>query len=133
MMNESFELPMSSASLRVTMVSDGWWRWVLHRPDGETVLGADALTGNGRSLLERLVAGCSICEVDGQAVRWIFSLSENHHSLYGCDDGEDRLLYFQDGDGHIVWRDRLQGSHVREWSQRIGDLLGDRPTSRCVK
>ncbi len=130
MRNESLELPMSSARLRVTMVGDGWWRWVLHRPEGDTVLGADALTGHGPLLLERLVAGRATGEVDGQAVRWIFSLSEDHHCLYACDDGEDRLLYFQDRDGRIVWRDRLLGSHVREWSQIIGDLLGDRPTSR---
>jgi hypothetical protein len=128
--NQSFELPMSSARLRVTEVSDGWWQWVLLRPERETVLGADALPDKRSGILARIDAGPTTGEVDGQAVRWILSLFEDHHSLYACDDGEDRLLHFQDRDGHIVWRDRLLAQHRREWAMKIGDSPGDRQTSR---
>ena len=40
---------------------------------------------------------------------------ETHHSLYCAVDGTDRLLYFQDGDGRVIWRDRLSPDHLESW------------------
>jgi hypothetical protein len=128
--NQSFELPMSSTRLRVTEVSNGWWQWVLLRPEGDIVLGADALADRRASIRAKLDDGPSAGKVDGVPVRWILSLFENHHSLYAGDDGDNRLLYFQDRDGHVVWRDRLLAEHRREWALKIDDLPGDRPKSR---
>jgi hypothetical protein len=124
MEERAFELPMLSGRLRVTEVSDGWWQWVLLRPDGATVLGADILSGRGTGILANLEKGPSAGELDGQAVRWILSLFENHHFLYASDDGTEQVLHFQDRDGRIVWRDRLLVEHRQEWARTISAIQG---------
>ncbi len=124
MEERAFDLPMLSGRLRVTEVSDGWWQWVLLRPDGITVLGADVLTGRGATILANLEQGPSAGELDGHAARFIFTLFENHHSLYATDDGAERLLQFQDRDARIVWRDRLLVEHRQEWARTINAILG---------
>jgi len=124
MKGRAFELPMLSGRLRVTEVRDEWWQWVLVRPEATTVLGADVLAGRGSKLLLNLEQGPSAGELEGRPVRWIFSLFENHHSLYASDDGTERLLYFQDRDARIVWRDRLLAGHRKEWAARLEATRG---------
>lgn len=74
MEERAFELPMLSGRLRVTEVSDGWWQWLLLRPDGATALGADVLSGRGAAILANLEKGPPAGELDRRPVRWIFSL-----------------------------------------------------------
>jgi hypothetical protein len=124
MKGRTFELPMLSGRLRVTEVREGWWQWLLLRPEGTTVLGADVLAGRAAKLLASLEQGTSAGEFDGRPVRWVFSLFENHHSLYASDEGTERLLYFQDGDARIIWRDRVLAEHRQEWVARIDATQG---------
>lgn len=112
-------LPMTEAHVRLEMVQPRWWEWTLVTKDGSVTLGADVLGTVGPLAVERLSGGDVAGEVDGRQVSWVVSLAEKHHSLYVAVDGVNRLLYFQDSDGRIVWRDRLTPNHLASWSTAL--------------
>ena len=116
-------LPMNNARLRLEMTQPRWWEWTLIAEGTAITLGADVLDRIAGRVLERLAAGGeSTGVVDGHHVRWVFSLAEKHHSLYCAADGSGRLLYFQDADARIVWRDRLSADHRRLWTIALDSI-----------
>ena len=113
-------LPMSRATLELAMSQPGWWEWTLVTEESRITLGAEVLANVGPRALSRLSAGGERAgEVDGREVYWVLSLAEKHHSLYCAVDGPDRLLYFQDGDGRVIWRDRLSPDHLKSWTAAL--------------
>ncbi len=113
-------LPMSRATLELAMVQPRWWEWTLVTEDARITLGAEVLANVGTRALSRLSSGSERAgEVDGRTVCWVLSLAEKHHSLYCAVDGPDRLLYFQDGDGRVIWRDRISPDHLKSWTSAL--------------
>ena len=114
-------LPMSHATLELAMLQPRWWEWTLVTEESRITLGAEVLADVGSRALSRLSSGGDRAgEVDDREVYWVLTLAEKHHSLYCALDGPDRLLYFQDGDGRVIWRDRLSPDHLKSWIAALG-------------
>ena len=113
-------LPMSHATLELVELQPRWWEWTLVTEDARITLGAEVLATVGARAVRRLSSGGECAgEVDGRGVCWVLSLAEKHHSLYCAVEGPDRLLYFQDGDGRVIWRDRLSPDHLKIWTAAL--------------
>jgi len=113
-------LPMSRATLELSMLQPRWWEWTLVTEDARITLGAEVLATVGTRALSRLSSGGERSGVvDGREVCWVLSLAEKHHSLYCAVDGPDRLLYFQDAEGRVIWRDRLSPDHLKSWTAAL--------------
>ena len=108
---------MATAKILVTKVNPTWWEWSLVTKGATTVLGAGVLQNLIPRALSHLSEGApSAGKIDGRSVAHVFSLSEKHHSLYAAKDGSERILYFQNADAEIVWRDRLSAELLLRWS-----------------
>jgi|tagenome__1003787_1003787.scaffolds.fasta_scaffold17237428_1 hypothetical protein len=113
-------LPMSHATLELAELRPRWWQWTLVTEDARIALGAEVLATVGARAVRRLSSGGERAgEVDGREVCWVLSLAEKHHSLYCAVEGLDRVLYFQDGDGRVIWRDRLSPEHLKIWTAAL--------------
>lgn len=116
MTKQALVLPMTEAELRLEMRHRGWWDATVVGDSRTVVLGSDLILPIVDGLLTRLsVAGHRAGERDGRHVHWLISLWGEHHSVYCAFDGGERLLYFQDVRGELVWRDRLSPAHLKRW------------------
>jgi len=113
-------LPMSHATIELAELQPRWWEWTLVTEDAHITLGAEVLATVGARAVRRLSSGGERAgEVDGREVCWVLSLAEKHHSLYCAVEVTDRVLYFQDGDGRVIWRDRLSPGHLKIWTAAL--------------
>ncbi len=121
MKRTSMDLPMERARLVISVVNPIWWEWRLVHDSGEAVLGADSPEHSAGRVLVRLRGGLEPAgEIEGRTVGWVLSLSEKHHSIYLAEVGSDRLIYFQNAEGELIWRDRLTKENLARWSAILG-------------
>lgn len=112
---------MTDGELRLAMRHQGWWELTLVAAQRTTVLGCDFLGPIAEGMLARLSApGEAAGEREGRPVHWVLSLWEQHHSVYCALERGDRLLYFQDVRGQVIWRDRLSPAHLYRWVAVLG-------------
>ena len=124
-MAQVIELQAQGGGLRLE-TDDGWCRcWLVD--DGDRYLGADTPRVVLTRLLEHLersdkeIAG----ELEGQPVRWVLTLSEEHSTLYAARSGDERLLLIQDGDAKLVGRLTISDVDWERWRQALEDAIGE--------
>ena len=124
MSDQELVLPMARAQLRLKMTHPRWWEWTLEAEDTTIVLGTESVESIGKRTLEQLIDGEPKWEYEGRQVAWVVALASPHCAIYRANDGPDRLLYFQDGNARITWRDRLTPDHLECWRAALAPICG---------
>ena len=111
----------------------GWTRCYLLTPQ-RIFLGADGLPYVTAGLLKAVgdVLGDDLPsgEIAGHRVQCAFLLCEAHHALYYADDGQDRLLFWQNAHSSpmpVVGTIRLSPAQRRQWQMQLNALSKSPP------
>jgi hypothetical protein len=106
-----------------------WFACRLKLRDVETELGAEDRTYLLSHLRQVMEGSDTLAgEIEGKPVRWILSLAEKHHVLYVHDGpGDEKTLYWQDRNAHVIWADQLTADQLSEWRRIIEVSLRGRP------
>jgi len=116
------ELKAGNHSLLIEQQGDAdWYRCTVVVDGVPTYAGADAREPILRRLADALhgVAREPAGEIDGIVVRWVFSLSEQHFTLYIANEGETTLLFWQDADARLLQRWTLTPDDVERWLDQL--------------
>ncbi len=111
--------------IEVDTTNKGWWRCSLASGESCQYLGAETpeyLTNHLLTVLNlrwedlgETIAG----DIDGYAVKWVLSLSEDHSSLYVAPDGDCKLLFWQDAHARPICVMRLSPELVAQWHNQL--------------
>jgi len=98
-----------AGTLTLSVNEDGWTQVVLHRSSERCRLGAetfDLIAGNLRVFLGRQM---------NSGMKWVFSLSELHSSVYGAHVEGMVILTVQDARGFVLATLEVSSEQQKEW------------------
>ena len=62
-------------------------------------------------------------KISGYEVTWVLSLAEAHSTLYMAVDGEERILFGQNGEATIIGITKLSQAQSLQWNNQLKMLL----------
>lgn len=124
----TLEAQGSSLFIELNLNERGWSRLYLRSEKETRYLGADVFSVIAKRLLSWLhndePQEEAICIKFEQRVRWITSLSETHHVLYGTFDATDCIVFVQDAQAPfgLVGTAILSEANKQDWDVQLQSL-----------
>ena len=107
--------------MEIDTTNKNWCKCWLVIDDNFTYIGAENL----QYLKDHLLAGFDDSpkvisgNLHGYDFSWVLSLAEVHTTLYFAEDGQERILLFQDADGKEICTLKLSHNKYLEWRNQI--------------
>jgi len=118
-------LNAGSTQLKLTTDPTGWCRVEISFDGRRLPLGGDAervVIGQLRSSLHDQLEAPSAGTIGDVRVVWILSLAERHTTFYAAQQGDKRLLFFQDRDGNLLTRIELLDTDRQRWISELNQI-----------
>jgi hypothetical protein len=119
-------LKSGSTTLTLQVGNQGWTSVVLLIDEHKHSLGADTLSIIATRIINALeapLASKDSGEIDGVRVRWVLSLSEQHHTIYLAVVNEGIKLFIQHPDTTVVGSILLSDSDIARWLESLRRCL----------
>lgn len=120
------KLVTSETELTLRSDQDGWCEVDLFLGGRTVRLGAD----QQQLVIERLASGLDrelkgdvVGVISGMDVVWVLSLSEEHGTIFAADDGERRVIFFQEASGSLLGTVALSGEDRARWLGQLRPVL----------
>jgi len=113
----------SARLLAVQGAASDWSYLVASWPGSALLVGADSWARIMAGLVSALSPSALVPagEIDGTAVGFVFTLQENHGTLYSGRDGDSVVLFFQNAAAELIGRMVLDRSVRDAWSGSLCD------------
>ena len=118
------KLRTQDATIRLSADDRQWCQVELEVGERRAVLGAESRMVVIQRLLlglEDELSGKRSGELAGHPVRWVASFSERHCSVYACDVGGERHLFFQAANGDLLATVLISREQRHEWARTLED------------
>lgn len=115
----------NSSSVSLEIDATGWCKCYLIA-DNTAYLGAEQIhhmVGRLLTIIDFPPSQEVMGKISGYEVIWVLSLAEANSTLYMAVDGEERLLFWQNGEATIISITKLSPAQSLQWKNQLEMLL----------